>query len=98
MASFDFVHQLYGFALRRYQVKPAPRYHQICRQAKYAIGNGIAMMMVVEQPRVDVTFAERRLDGSNVHGEIPIVNNGGDLGESGVVVQKPCGRTDPVTQ
>jgi hypothetical protein len=41
------------------------------------------MMVVVEQPRVDVAFAERRLDGSQVHGQTPIVNNGRDLSESG---------------
>jgi hypothetical protein len=39
--------------------------------------------MIVKQPRVDVAFAQRRLDGSQVHGQTSIVNNGKDLSESG---------------
>ena len=84
MAGFDFVDQLYRFALRRNQVKPAARDHQPCWQTEHAIGDGIAMMVVVEQPRVDVAFAQRRLNGSEVHGQTSIVNNGRDLGESGM--------------
>ncbi len=82
VAGFDFVDQFYRFTLRGNQIEPAPRDHETCGQAKHSVGDGIAMMVVVEQPRVDVAFAQRRLDGSQVHGQTPIVNNGKDLGES----------------
>ena len=41
------------------------------------------MVMVVEQPRVNIAFAQCRLDGSEVHGQTFIVNKSKDLGESG---------------
>jgi hypothetical protein len=41
------------------------------------------MMMVVEQPRVNVPLAQRRLDGRQVHGQTSIVNKSKDLSESG---------------
>jgi hypothetical protein len=40
------------------------------------------MVMVVKQPRVDVAFAQGRLDGRKVHEQTSIVNNAEDLGES----------------
>ena len=82
VSGFNLVHQFYRLALGGNQVKPAPRHHQARRQAEHAVGDGIAMVMVVEQPRVNVAFAQRRLDGSEVHGQTSIVNKSKDLGES----------------
>ena len=82
MPGFNFVYQLDRLALRRDQVEPAPRHHQTRRQSEHAIRNRIAMMMVVEQPRVDIAFAQRRLYGGQVHGQTSIVNKRKDLSES----------------
>src|SRR6266581_2193470 len=83
VSSFNLVDEFYRFTLGRDQVKPAPRHHQACRQTQHAVSDRIAMMMVVEQPRVNVAFAQRRLDSSEVHGQTSIVNKRKDLGESG---------------
>src|SRR5262249_36154117 len=80
MSRLNLVHQLSRFALRRYQVKPAARDHQIRRHAQHPIRNRIAMMMVVEEPCVDVAFPERSLDSRKVHGPTSIVNNGKEFG------------------
>jgi hypothetical protein len=40
------------------------------------------MVVIVKQPRVNIAFAQRRLDGSQLHGQTFIVNNGKDLSES----------------
>ena len=82
MPRFNLVYQFNRFALRRDQVEPAPRHHQARRQPEHAIRNRIAMMMVVEQPRVDIAFAQRRLYGGQVHGQTSIVNKRKDLSES----------------
>src|SRR5271166_541036 len=81
VTGFNLMHELDRFAFGRDQIKPAPRHHQARGQAENVVGDGIAMMMVVEQPRVDVAFAQRRLDGGEVHGQTPIVNKREDLGE-----------------
>src|ERR1035438_1063675 len=82
MSGFDLVHQLYWFAFSGNQVKPAPGHHQARRQAQHTVGDGIAMMMIVEKPRVHVAFAQRRLNGSQIHGQTLIVNKSQGLGES----------------
>ena len=81
VSGLNLVHQFDRFAFGRNQIKPAPRHHQAGRHSKHAIGNGIAMVMVAEQPGVNVAFAQRRLDGSKVHGQTSIVNKSKDLGE-----------------
>ena len=83
VSGFDLVDELHRFAFGGNQVKPAPRHHEASGQPEHAIGDGIAMMMVVEKPRVNVAFAQRRLDGGEVHGQTSIVNKRKDLGESG---------------
>ena len=88
MAGFNLVNQFHRLALRRNQIEPAPRDHQSRGQAEHAVGDGIAMMVIVEKPRVDVAFAQRRLDGGKVHGQTSIVNNGKDLGESAFAEQQ----------
>jgi hypothetical protein len=40
------------------------------------------MMMVVKKPSIDVAFAERGLDGGEVHEQTSIVNNAAELSES----------------
>src|SRR3954454_3154096 len=39
------------------------------------------MVMITEQPGVNIAFAQRRLDGSQIHGQASIVNKGMSLGE-----------------
>src|ERR1700691_4641534 len=82
MSGFDLVYQLYWFAFSGNQVKPAPGHHQARRQAQHTVGDGIAMMMIVEKPRVHVAFAQRKLNGSQIHGQSLIVNKSQGLGES----------------
>src|SRR5579863_902244 len=41
------------------------------------------MVMVVKQPGVDVPFAQRSLDGGQVHGQTSIVNKVSDFGRIG---------------
>src|ERR1700683_1844117 len=45
---FDLVDQLYRFALRGNKVEPASCDHQARRQTEHAVGDGIAMVVVVE--------------------------------------------------
>ncbi len=40
------------------------------------------MVVIVEKPRINIAFAQRRLNGSQVHGEASIVNKSKTLGES----------------
>ena len=63
------------FTCSGYEVKPAPRDHERFGHAENAIGDRIAMMVIVEQPGIDVAFAERRLNSGEVHGQNFIVNN-----------------------
>jgi hypothetical protein len=63
------MHQFLRFALGGNQVEPAARDEQCFRQAQHAIGNRIAMMMVVEQPCIHVAGLQRGLDFLQFHGE-----------------------------
>jgi hypothetical protein len=40
------------------------------------------MMVIVEQPSVNVSLAQRGLYGGKIHGQITILNNRSDLSES----------------
>src|ERR1700732_1788382 len=82
MSGLDLVDQLNRLAFRRHEVKPAPRNHQSSRQAEHPVGYGIAMMMVVKEPAVEVTFAQRSLNGGEAHGQTTIVNKDRELSES----------------
>src|ERR1700686_1788531 len=81
-SDFNLLHQFEWLAVGRNQVEPAPRHHQALRQPQHAVGNRIAMMMVVEQPRVNVAFGQHGLNSSEVHRQTSIVNKRMDLGES----------------
>ncbi len=96
VSGFNLVDQFDRLAFGGNQVEPAPGHHQARGQTEHAVGDGIAMVVVVEKPRVNVAFAQRRLDGSEVHGQTPIVNKSKDLGESaGRSYEESCGDSRP---
>jgi hypothetical protein len=37
-------------------------------------------MVIVKKPSVDVAFAQRSLNGGEIHGQTSIVNNAGEFG------------------
>jgi hypothetical protein len=45
------------------------------------------MMVIVEQPGVNVSLAQRGLYGGKIHGQITILNNRSDLSESGFTTE-----------
>jgi hypothetical protein len=45
------------------------------------------MMVIVEQPGVNVPLAQRGLYGRKIHGQITILNNRSDLSESGFTTE-----------
>ena len=67
MTGLDFVYQLGGLALCRDQVEPAARHHQRTRKPENPIGNRVAMVVIVEEPSVDIAFAQGRLNGWEIH-------------------------------
>lgn len=70
MTGLNAVNQFHWLALCREQVEPPARNHDVLTQAEDAIRDGIAMMMVIKQPRIDIAFAECCLDVVQVHGHI----------------------------
>ena len=62
MTGLDAMHQLAWLALRRNEIEPAPAYQHIGAQSQYAIGNGVAMMVVVEQPGIKFLLTQRGLN------------------------------------
>src|SRR5579863_4296348 len=83
MSRFNLVHQFDRFSIRRDHVIPSPRDHRIRRQTQHSIGDGIAMVVVVKKPGVDIAFAQGRLNGSQVHEQTTILNKTRHLSESG---------------
>src|SRR5438046_4861038 len=81
MSGLDSVDQLDRLSACGDQVEPSPRNHQAIRQSKDAIGDGIAVMMIVKQPAVDIELAKGGLNGGKVHGQISILNNCSVLSE-----------------
>src|SRR5438874_12997253 len=81
MSGLDSVDQLDRLSACGDQVEPSPRNHQAIRQSKDAIGDGIAVMMIVKQPAVDIALAQGGLNGGKVHGQISILNNCSVLSE-----------------
>src|SRR5689334_4484564 len=73
MPSFNLVNKFGGLAFGRDDVKPSPRNHNVLRQAKHPVSNGIAMVMIVEKPAVNVALAQSSLYGGKVHGRMPIL-------------------------
>src|SRR5437867_9277658 len=83
MSGLDSVDQLDRLSACGDQVEPSPRNHQAIRQSKDAIGDGIAVMMIVKQPAVDIALAQGGLNGGKVHGQISILTTGAGLSEFG---------------
>lgn len=67
MAGFDAVHQLLGFAIGWHEIEPTARDHQVRPEPKNAIGNRIAMVMIVKEPGVEVALTQRQLDAIEIH-------------------------------
>src|SRR5277367_1319229 len=84
MARLNLVYEFGGFALCRDQVKPSPRDHQIRGQSQNPVSNGVAVMVIIEEPCVDIPLAQRSLYGRKVHGQTTILTTSGGLGESGL--------------
>ena len=83
MAGFDLVHQFHRVAAGWNQVEPASRDHLPRGQSQHPVRDGIAMMVIVKEPGVNVALAQRGLYGGKIHGQITILNNRSDLSESG---------------
>ena len=73
MAGLDAVHQLARLALGGHNVIPAPCDHQVLGKSEHAIGNGVAVVVVVKQPRIDFLLVQGGLNGGEVHGQKSIV-------------------------
>src|SRR5438034_7092451 len=81
MSGLDSVDQLDRLSACGDQVEPSPRNHQAIRQSKDAIGDGIAVMMIVKQPAVDIALAQGGLNSGKVHEQTSILNNCSVLSE-----------------
>ena len=62
MPGFDFMHQLLRISFGWYEIKPSACDHQLVRQPEHAVGNGIAMVVIAEQPGIEVALAKGRLN------------------------------------
>ena len=63
----DAMHQLARLARGGHKVVPAPRDVRFRVEAQNAPGDGVAMMVVVEEPAVEAGLAQRRLNRVKVH-------------------------------
>src|SRR5215469_13387565 len=68
------MYQLSRFALRLDQIEPAARHHELLGQAQDAVGDRIAVMMVVKEPAVEVALAQGRLKGFEFHVDVILIN------------------------
>src|SRR5947209_8161265 len=82
MPSLNPMNELGGLSFSWNQVIPAPCDHQCLGQAQHPVRDCVPPMMVIKQPRINVAFLQRRLDGRQVHGQTIIVNKAGKLRES----------------
>ena len=57
VSRLDLVDQFHGIAFGGDQVVPAPRDHEPIRQPENAVRDRVAMVMIVEKPRVNVALA-----------------------------------------
>src|SRR3974390_2988998 len=65
--ALDAMHQLYRFARRRNDVKPAAGGEAVRGQSHHAVGDGIAAMIVLEEPGFVAAVAQRGLTFREVH-------------------------------
>ena len=66
LAGLDAVDELSGIALRGDEVEPAAGDEGVFVEAEDAVGDGVAVVMVVEEPAVKVGVAQRGLDRKSV--------------------------------
>ena len=66
-AGFDAVNELFGLADGGDEVEPAAGDVEVVAEAEDAIADGIAIVMVVEEPAVDLGVAQCRLNLENFH-------------------------------
>src|ERR1022692_3836435 len=78
MVALDTMHQLDRLAFGGDQIKPATAGEAVGGQSQDAVGDGIAMMMVVKEPALVVAVAQGSLDVGEVHAG-SIVNQRGML-------------------
>ena len=69
LAGLDAVDELAGLAVGGDEVEPAAGDEGVLVEAEDAVGDGVAVVVVVEEPAVEVLFAERRLNRVEVHPE-----------------------------
>ena len=62
LAGFDAVDELAGLAFGGDEVEPAAGDEAVLVEAEDAVGDGIAMVVVVEEPAVEVLLAQGRLN------------------------------------
>ena len=62
MMALDAMHQLHRLAVGGDQVKPAAGGEAVGRQSQHAVGDGVAMMMVVKEPALVMAVAQGSLN------------------------------------
>src|SRR5215470_16512907 len=67
MSGFNAMHQLHRLAFTWDYVEPAARDHQALRQPQDLVGDGIPVMMIVEQPSVKAALGQGGLNCFHVH-------------------------------
>ncbi len=68
LAGLDAVDEFFGLAGGGDEVVPAAGDVGVRVEAEDAVGEGVAVVVVVEEPAVEFIFAEGGLDGGEVHG------------------------------
>lgn len=74
MTCFDLMDKFLRLTLGRNQIEPTPGYHQALRQSQNAVGNRIAVVVIVKEPGINIALAQRSLNSSKVHGQVFILN------------------------
>src|SRR3982074_1346849 len=75
MTRFNLVDKFGRLAVGRDQIEPAARDHEASGQSQNAVSDRVAMVMIIEKPRVDVALAQGLLDGFEVHGQRVILHD-----------------------
>ena len=85
----DAVDELARFARGGDEVVPAARDVGLWVEAEDVSGDGVAMVVIVKQPAVEVGFAEGGLDGFEVHGGHDSAYVAGECNPSSFVLDSP---------
>ena len=70
LAGLDAMHELAGFAVGGDEVIPAAGDEAVLVEAEDAVCDGVAMVVVVKEPAVELVLAERGLNRRKIHGFI----------------------------